>query len=98
MELQSDKEKEEYFFGIVKGKMAMFSNMDCKRAEAVQNLQGRLGFPSDVTLAKLIEYNVIGTCQFNRCDIRIAKKIWGLGKGPLKGKSNARKGKMDSQD
>lgn len=39
----------------------MFSKMDVKRAEAVRNLKERLEFPSDTTLAKLIEYNVLGT-------------------------------------
>ena len=78
--------------------MAMFSKMGVKRAEAVRNLQERLGFPSDTTLAKAIAYDVLGTFQFNRRDIRIANIIWGPSKGSLKGKSTARKGKMDSQD
>lgn len=29
---------------------------------AVRELQEKLGFPLDVTLAKVIEYNVPGTC------------------------------------
>lgn len=42
------------FFGTVKGKMAMFSRMDVKRAEVVQNLRERLGFQLDTTLDKSI--------------------------------------------
>ena len=80
MELRSDEEKEDCFFGTVKGRMAMFSKMDVKRAEAVRNLQERLGFPLDTTLDKSIEYNVLGTCQFNRRDIHIANIIWGPSK------------------
>ena len=64
----------------------------------MRELQERLGFPSDVTLANAIEYNVLGTCQYIRRDIRIANKIFGPSKGSLKGKSTACKGKMDTQD
>ena len=98
-ELKPNQEnKEDCFFSTVKGRKAMFSKLDCKRAAAVRELQERLGFPSDVILAKAIEYNVLGTCQYNRRDIRIANKIFGPSKGSLKGKSTARKGKMDTQD
>ena len=61
MELQSGEEKEDCFFGTVKRKKAMSSKMDVKRAEAVRNSQERPGFPSDRTLAKSIEYNILGT-------------------------------------
>lgn len=45
----------------------MFSKIDCKQTAAVQNLQIRLGFPSDVTIAKSIKYNVLERCC-NRID------------------------------
>ena len=61
MELRDDEEKEDCFFGTVKRKKAMSSKMDVKRAEAVRNSQERPGFPSDRTLAKSIEYNILGT-------------------------------------
>ena len=96
-ELNIDQEnKEDCFFSTVKGRKAMFSKLDCKGAAAVRELQKRLGFPSDVTLAKAIEYNILGTCQYNRRDIRIANKIFGPSKGSLKGKSTAYKGKTDT--
>ena len=65
MELHLDKDKKGCFFATVKGMKAMFSELDCKRAEAVRELQERLGYPSDVDLARAIEYNVLSTCQFN---------------------------------
>ena len=48
---------------------------------------------------KTIEHNVLGTCQYIRRDIRRrANKIWDPSGVLLKGKSTARKGKMDTQD
>ena len=76
----------------------MFSELDCKRAKAVRELQEKLGFPSYVDLARAIEYNVLGTYQFNRRDIRITNKIFGSSKAAIEGKSTQRKSKMDRQD
>ena len=84
-----------YAFSTVDGKKALFSQLDCKRAEAVRNLQERLGYPSDVDLANAIEYNVLGTCEFNRRDIRIANKIFGPNRGAIRGKWNKRPNKME---
>ena len=58
-----------YLFSTVQGQKSLFSDLDCKRAEAVRALQERLGFPSDVDFANAIEYNVLGTCEYNRRDI-----------------------------
>ena len=38
MELRSNEENGEYFFGTVKGKMAKFLKIDCKPAEAIADL------------------------------------------------------------
>ena len=59
----NQEKKEDCFFSTVKGRKAMFSKLDCKQAAAVREFQERLVFSSDVTLAKAIEYNVLGTCQ-----------------------------------
>ena len=69
MELYSNEDNKGCFFATVKGMKAMFSELDCKRAEAVRELQERLGYLSDMDLARAIEYNVLSTYQFNRQDI-----------------------------
>ena len=98
MELHDEEEKETCFFATIKGKMAMFLELDQKQAKAVRELQERLGFPSDIDLAKAIDYNTLGTCQFNRRDIRIANLIFGPCRAAIEGKSTQRKNKMDQQD
>ena len=55
-----DKDKKGCFFATVKGMKAMISKLDYKRTEAIRELQERLGYPSDVDLARAIEYNVLG--------------------------------------
>ena len=84
-----------YMFSTVQGQKSLFSDLDCKRAGAVRDLQERLGFPSDVDFANAIEYNVLGTCEYNRQDIRIANKIFGPSHAALKGKWTKRAQKMD---
>ena len=76
----------------------MFSNLEHKQAAAVKGLQERLRFPSKVTLAKAIEFNILSTCQYNRRDIIIANKFFCPSKGSLKTKSTTYKRKMDTQD
>ena len=49
-------------------------------------------------LAKAIEYNTLGTCQFKRRDIRIANLIFGPCRAAVESKSTQRKNKMDWQD
>ena len=98
MELYDEEEKETCLFATIKGKMAMFSELDQKRAKAVRELQERLGFPSNIDLAKAIEYNTLGTCQFNIRDIRIASLIFGPYRAAIEGKSTQSKNKMDRQD
>ena len=73
----------------------MFTKADYKRAKAVQNLQSRLGFPSTIDLANVMEYNVLGACDFNRRDIRMAEKIFGPNAAAMKGKTTNSKNKMD---
>ena len=76
----------------------MQSQLDCKQAEAIRDLQERLRSPSDVDLANAIKYNVLGTCQFSWRDIRIANKIFGPSKSAIEGKNIKRKSRMDQQD
>ena len=65
----------------------------------MRSLQRRIGFPpSDNDLANAIDYNVVGNCQFNQRDIRIANKIHGKSVAELKGKSTKRKAKMSRID
>lgn len=84
-----------YGFTTVKGQKALFSELDCRRAEAVRNLQEHLGYPSDKDFANAIDYNMLGTCEFNRRDIRIARKIFGPCRAALQGKWTKRGSKMD---
>ena len=62
-----------------------------KQTEAIRDLQERLEFSSDVIIEKLIEYNILVICQYNRQDICIENKMWGPSKGALKDKSTAKK-------
>lgn len=86
------------YLTTVKDRKAMFSEADCRRAEAVRNLESRLGHPLDVDLANAMEYNVLGPCDFNRRDIRIAYKIFGPSAAALKGKTTNSKSKMKVQE
>ena len=74
--LHPDDGEDKCYLTTVKDRKAMFSEADCCRVEVVQNLQSRFGHPSDVDLANAIEYNVLGSCNFNRRDMRIAYKIF----------------------
>ena len=65
---------------------------------AVQSLQKCLGFPNDVNLANAIDYNIIGTFQFNHRDICIANKIYGPSIASLKGKSTRQWNKIQHLD
>ena len=93
--LHPDDGEDKCYLSTVKDRKALFTEADCKRAEAVRNLQSRLGFPSDVDLTNAMEYNVLGPCNFNRRDIRIAEKIFGPNAGAMKGKTTNSKRKMD---
>ena len=52
-----------------------YSTLDQKKEMVVRALQGCIWFSSDVNLANVIEYNILGTCQYNQQDIRMANKI-----------------------
>ena len=54
MNICLEEEKENCFFSTVKGRKAMFSELDCKQAADVRSLQERLGYPLDADLAKAI--------------------------------------------
>jgi hypothetical protein len=82
----------------VKGESAHFSDIDCRRATKVRDLQEALACPSDVDLANAIEHNVIGNNPFTRRDVRIAKKIFGPDVPAMKGKTVKRKSKMPRAD
>ena len=82
------------FVTTVAGVEIEYSGLDRRRAKAVRSLQKRIGFPSDNNLANTIDYNVVGNCQFNRRDIRIANKIHGKSVAKLKEKLSKRKAKM----
>ena len=92
-----DRKPEEvcYAFSTVDGNNALFSELDCKQAKAVRNLQERTGYPSNIDLANAIEYNFLGTCEINRRDICIANKMFGPNKGALCRKWTKRPNKMD---
>ena len=45
-----------------------------------------------------MEYNVLGACDFNRRDIRIAEKIFGPNAAAMKGKTTNSKSKMEVQE
>ena len=96
--LHPDDGENKCYLATVKDRKVMFSEADRRRAEAVQNLQSRLGHPSDVDLANAMEYNVLGPCNFNRRDIRIAHKIFGPCAAALKGKTTNSKSKMEVQE
>ena len=96
--LHPDDREDKYYLLTVKDRKAMFSEADCRRAEAVRKLQSRLGHPSDVDLANTMEYNVLSPCDFNRRDIRIAHKILGPSAAAPKGKTTNSKSKMEVQE
>ena len=52
-----------YVFSTVQGQKLFFSDLNYKQAEAMRDLQERLGLPSDVDFANAIEYNVLGICE-----------------------------------
>ena len=96
--LHPDEGEDKCYLATVKDRKAMFSEADYRRAEAVQNLQLRLGHPSNVDLVNVMEYNVLGPCNLNRRDIRIAHKIFELSTAVLKGKTTNSKSKMEVKE
>jgi hypothetical protein len=82
----------------VKGESAHFSEIDCRRASKIQELQEVLACPSDIDLANAVKNNVIGNNPFTRRDIQIAKKIFGPDVPAMKGKTVKRKSKMPRED
>ena len=71
-----------------------FSEIDVKRAKKARYIQERLGFPSDLDLAKGIENGNIQDCGFDWRHIKIANEIEGPSKHAIAGKSVQRKNKM----
>ena len=61
--------KQQCFFTTVKVIEMKYSILHQKQALVVQALQENLRLPSNVDLANVIEYNILGTCQYNQCDI-----------------------------
>ena len=60
----------------MKNRETTFSILDQKRAEAVQILQERCGFPSDKDFINALECNSIEGIDFGRRDVKIASKIY----------------------
>jgi hypothetical protein len=82
----------------VEGESAKYSNLDCRRAEKIRDLQEILACPSDFDLANAVENNVIGNNPFTRRDIRIAKQIYGPDVPAMKAKTVKSKSKMPRED
>ena len=72
--------------------------LDRRRAETVQSLQKRIGFPDGNNLAYVIDCNLIGNYQFNRQYIHIANEIHGKNIVELRNKSTRRKVKISGID
>ena len=98
MHIGDATETEHCYFTTVKGMEMQYSPLDRKRAIAVQSLKEHLLFPSNIDLANTIDYNILGTYQFNQRDIQIANKIYGPSVAAIKGKSTKRPNKMDQSD
>ena len=94
----SDDGIDKCYLTTMKDRKAMFSEADCSYAKAVRNLQSRLGHPLDVDLANAMKYNVLGPCDFNKRDMRIAYKIFGPSAAALKGKTTNSKNKTEVQE
>lgn len=94
--LHPDDREDKCYLLTVKDMKVMFSEVDCRRVEAIQNLQLKLEHPSDVDLVNTMEYNVLSLCDFNRRDIRIAHKIFRPSAAALKGKTTNLKNRMDT--
>ena len=90
--------KEQCHFTTVKGMEMQYSALDRKRAAVVRSLQECLGFPSNVDLANAINYNIVGNCQLNQRNIRIANKIFVPSVAAVKGKSTKQWNKMQHLD
>ena len=54
-----------------------------------------MGFPRNIDLSNSIDYNILGTCQFNRRDIQIENMIDGPSFVAINGKSTKDPNKMN---
>ena len=91
-------DQECFFVTTVAGVEMECSGLDRRRAEVVQSLQKKIGFPNDNNLTCAIDYNIVGNCQFNQQDIHIANKIHGKSAAELKDKLTKIKTKMSGID
>ena len=89
---------EHCYFTTVKEMEIQYLALNRKCAVRVWCIQERQGFSSDIGLANAINYNIFGTCHFNRRDIQIVKKIYGPSVVAVKGKSTKQQNKMKCSD
>ena len=64
-----EEEEQQCFSTTVKGMEIQYLDLDHKLTIGVWSLQEQLDFPSDIDLANAIDYNILGTRQYNRWDM-----------------------------
>ena len=71
----------------VKDNKTSYSKQDIKRAEAVRQLQAKIGRPNTREFITILDAKMINNCPYTSKDIKIAESLFGPDIGTLKGKT-----------